>query len=268
MKVGIIGCGNMGSALIAGLSREKSNEISVYDVDKGKIREALNKWTVVEAGSSAELAAICQTLILAVKPHDIENVLKEIKTKFDSGRKILISIAAGIKISAYRKYLKKTLIARVMPNTPALVGEGVSGIYFDGKFSEKDRGTVLGIFYAVGMAETVNEEELLDTVTGLSGSGPAYVFAFINALADAGVLEGLPRDVSRRMAVYTVSGAAALAAKSIESGIHPEELKDRVTSPGGTTAEGLLALEEGAFSASILKAVRAAVRRSKEMGEK
>jgi pyrroline-5-carboxylate reductase len=268
MKIGIIGCGNMGSAIIAGLSRVGAFEMSVYDIDKVRLRETATRWRAREAAGLAEIAASCRILILAVKPQDVEHVLKEIEMKFDTGSKILISIAAGVKISSYRKYLKKALIARVMPNTPALVGEGVSGIYFDGKFAEKDREAVLSIFYTIGIAETVKNEDLLDAVTGLSGSGPAFVFAFINALADAGVLEGLPRDVSRRLAVYTVSGSAALAAQSIESGIHLEELKDRVTSPGGTTAEGLLAMEEGAFNASVIKAVRAAVRRSREMGEK
>ncbi len=267
MKVGIVGCGNMGSALIAGLSRDNAFEIHIFDVDVLKEKEAVNRWSVKKSKSPSDLAAGCPVLILAVKPHDIESVLKEIKIKFDSGKKILISIAAGIRVSAMRKYLKKTLIARVMPNTPVLVGEGVAGIYFDGPFNENDIKTVIDIFHTIGIAETVKKEELLDAITGLSGSGPAYVFAFINALADAGVLEGLPRDVSRRLAVYTVSGSAAMAAESIEAGIHLEELKDRVTSPAGTTAAGLLALEKGAFNATIINAVRAAVARSKEMGE-
>jgi pyrroline-5-carboxylate reductase len=268
MKVGIIGCGNMGSALIAGLSREKAFEIFVYDIDVLKAKEAVNRWSVKKAESPSGLAAGCPILILAVKPHDIENALKEIKSVFDSGKKILISIAAGIKVAAMRKYIKKSLIARVMPNTPALVGEGVSGIFFDGPFTESDMKRVVDIFHTVGIAEIVKKEELLDAITGLSGSGPAYVFTFISALVDAGVLEGLPRDISRRLAVYTVSGAAAMAAESIEAGIHLEELKDRVTSPAGTTAAGLLALENGSFRATIINAVKAAVDRSKEMGEK
>ncbi len=268
MKIGIIGCGNMGSALIAGILREKLYEVYVYDIDEVKIKQALSRWNIKKAAGLRDIADKCGIIILAVKPQDVEPVLKEIKTKFDAGGRILISIAAGIKTNLIRKYLKKALIARVMPNTPALVGEGVSGIYFDGKFDESKQNLVLNIFYTIGIAEVVKKEEQLDAVTGLSGSGPAYVFAFINALADAGVMEGLPRDVAKRLAVYTVGGSAVLAAESLEAGIHFEELKDRVTSPGGTTAEGLLALEEGAFRASVLKAVRAAAKRSKELGEK
>ncbi len=267
MKIGIIGCGNMGSALIAGLSRDKTFDIYVYDIDSLKEKEAVSRWAVKKAENPAELAGYCQVLILAVKPHDIEIALREIKSRFDSSKKILVSIAAGIKVCEMRKHLKKTLIARAMPNTPALVGEGVSGIYFDGPFTQAEIKNIISIFHSVGIAETVKKEELLDAITGLSGSGPAYVFAFINALADAGVLEGLPRDVSRRLAVYTVSGSAAMAAESIEAGIHLNELKDRVTSPAGTTAAGLLALENGSFSSTVINAVRAAVMRSKEIGE-
>jgi pyrroline-5-carboxylate reductase len=268
MKIGVIGCGNMGSAIVAGLSREKAHSILVYDIDKAKMKETAARWTAGEASSPAVLAALCQAVILAVKPGDVEQALKGIKIKFDTGSRILITIAAGIKVAFYRKYLKKTMIARAMPNSPALVGEGVSGVYFDGEFSAHDRETVINILKSVGIAEIVSKEELLDAVTGLSGSGPAYVFAFINALADAGVMEGLPRDTARRLAVYTVGGSAVLAAQSIESGIHLEELKDRVTSPAGTTAEGLLALEEGSFNAAVIKAVRAAVKRSRQLGEK
>ncbi|MGA2142896.1 MAG: pyrroline-5-carboxylate reductase [Brevinematales bacterium] len=268
MKLGIIGCGNMGCALIAGLSRENAYEIRVYDIDALKVKEAVGRWSVKPAESTEELAGGSQVLIIAVKPHDIEKALADIRKSFDSPGKILISIAAGIKVSVMRKHLKKALIARAMPNTPALVGEGVSGVYFDGPFTEAQIKSVLDIFHSIGIAEIVKKEELLDAITGLSGSGPAYVFAFINALADAGVLEGLPRDVARRLAVYTVSGSAAMAAESVEAGIHMGELKDRVTSPGGTTAAGLLALENGAFNATVINAVRAAAARSREMGEK
>ena len=178
--------------------------------------------------------------------------------------KILISIAAGVRISLFRKHLKTSLIARVMPNTPAIVGEGASAVYFDGNFTDQQKDIVLKIFKTCGIAEVVKIEDLLDAVTGLSGSGPAYVYTFINALTDGGVKEGLTRETSKRLAIQTVLGAAKLAQN--EMGTHLLELRDRVTSPGGTTAAGNHALEEGGFNASVVNAVSAASNRSRILG--
>jgi pyrroline-5-carboxylate reductase len=194
--------------------------------------------------------------------------LIDFQKPLDQNRKTVISIAAGVKTEFYRKYLAAANLVRVMPNLPALIGKGASGIYFEGNIPEDDRNMVLEIFQACGLASEVKKEELLDVVTGLSGSGPAYVFSFINSLADAGVLEGLPRDTARKLAVQTVLGSAEYAAGEMKNNVHLEELKDRVTSPGGTTARGLFALEEGAFSAVVIKAVKEAVLRSKELGGK
>ncbi len=152
-----------------------------------------------------------------------------------------------------------------MPNTPFLVGYGVSGIYFDGNFKEEEKEDVIMIFKSGGYVEVCDKEKELDIVTGLSGSGPAFVFSFINSLADGAVFAGMSRDKARRLAIKTVLGASILLEKE---NLHPEELKDRVTSPAGTTASGLLALEEGAFRGIVMKAVIKATEKAKEIGEK
>ncbi len=268
MKLGIFGCGNMGQALISGVIGSgvfSSGDIYAYDIDDLKINEFCRK-IGIKKREPLELAADCDIILLAVKPQDVESLLHKTSRLMDSGKKIVVSIAAGVNISLYRKYLQNALLVRVMPNTPALIGKGASGLYFDGIFSEEEKDIVMKLFISCGIAEIVKNEELLDSVTGLSGSGPAYVFSFIGALADAGVMEGLSRETAKKLAVQTVLGSAELASNSIKEGIHLEELKDRVTSPGGTTAAGLFALEEGAFKAVVINAVKEAANRSRELG--
>jgi pyrroline-5-carboxylate reductase len=260
----------MGKALISGVINQgmtSTKDIYAYDIDESKIDDLCRK-SGIQKKDPIELATTCDIIILAVKPQDIESLILKIAYQMDSEKKIIVSIAAGIKVSFYRKYLKKAQLVRVMPNTPALIGKGASVLYFDGSFSETEKDIVLKIFISCGIAEIVKNEELMDCVTGLSGSGPAYVFTFINAFVDAGVMEGLPRETAKKLAVQTVLGSAELAANSIKEGIHLEELKDRVTSPGGTTAAGLFALEEGAFKAIVINAVREATNRSRELGSR
>ena len=271
MKIGFIGCGNMGGALISGLIRSEKithYEIYCYDVDSVKLEEITAKHKLHKAVSLKKLCEECEIVVVAIKPTDVLAMLTECRDVLDTPSKTVISIAAGLKTAFYRNHLKEARIVRVMPNTPAVVGEGAAGLYFDGKFSDEDRKTALEIFQASGEAEVVSKEDLIDSITGLSGSGPAYVFMFINSLADAGVMEGLPRDMAKRLAVQTVLGSAMLAKEWIREGVHFEELKDRVTSPGGTTASGLFALEEGAFRATVMRAVRSATTRAKELGAK
>ncbi|MGC8764264.1 MAG: pyrroline-5-carboxylate reductase [Brevinematia bacterium] len=266
-NLGIIGVGNMGSALLSGICNsnlKKELSILIYDVDRKKVEESKKAFDVREAENITELLKASEYTLLAIKPQDIDEFLKRYGDKIDSTSKLFITIAAGLKVKFYRKYLAKTNIARVMPNTPFLAGYGASGIYFDGEISEEDKNLVIRIFESGGIVEVVKKEALLDVVTGLSGSGPAFVFTFINSLADGGVFAGLSRDVSRRLAIQTVLGSAMLAQKE---NVHPEELKDRVTSPGGTTAAGLNALEEGNFRSSVIKAVIRATERAKELGE-
>lgn len=272
MKIGIIGCGNMGSALVTGMIQQETfthYEISAYDMDEEKLEDISSRLKLHKSKNEKELVAKCDIIILAVKPADVAATLKKVAGELDVEDKILITIAAGLKVSLYRGIIKKAKIVRVMPNTPAIVGKGASVLFFDGELSEKKKNTVLSIFKACGTAEIIHKEELMDCVTGLSGSGPAYVFTFINSLADAGVMEGLSRDLAIRLAIQTVLGSAELASLSYQNdGTHLEELKDRVTSPGGTTAAGLFALETGAFRATVMSAVKSAVNRSKELGAK
>jgi len=269
-KLGIIGLGNMGSALLLGIlnsSLKNELEISGYDIDEKKINSF--KSTINISKSAEELIRNVETLLLAIKPQDVGNFLQNYSDLINTNNSILITIVAGLKIKIYRKYLSRVKIARVMPNTPSLVGYGASAIYFDGDFLEEEKKLIVNIFESCGIVEEVKQEDLLDVVTGLSGSGPAYVFSFINSLADGAVCEGLPRNIAIRLAIQTVLGAAFLAREKFEKEkLHLEELKDRVTSPGGTTSRGLLALEEGAFRSTVIKAVRKATERARELGEK
>jgi pyrroline-5-carboxylate reductase len=270
MKLGFLGCGNMGSAILSGILNNKlvaPEDIYIYDIDQQKTRQLSQRWKVISVKETADIAENCDVIMIAVKPQDIGYLLESTAGKMDSAQKIVISIAAGVKVELIKKYLKKSHIVRVMPNTPALIGKGAAGIYFAGDFTEKQEAIVMDIFRACGTAEIVKKEDILDVVTGLSGSGPAYVFAFINSLADGAVLEGLPRDTARRLAIQTVLGSAELAWDSMKEGVHLEELKDRVTSPGGTTAAGLFALEEGKFRGTVIKAVKEAAKRSRELGK-
>lgn len=271
MKLGLIGCGNMGSVL---LSRMISSNIvnatnaRVFDIDEKKMNKLATDLNVINVDNIGDLVSNSDVVIIAVKPNNIEALLDEYRSELDKSSKIIVSIAAGVQIGLYRQYIGIARIVRVMPNTPALVGEGASGLYFDGEFDEAEHCDILAIFEACGLAVVVQKESLLDVVTGLSGSGPAYVFAFINSLADGAVAEGLPRDIARELAIQTVLGSAKLAKQEVSNGVHLEELKDRVTSPGGTTAEGLFALEAGGFRVSVMDAVRTASEKARKLGEK
>lgn len=268
MNIGLIGCGNMGSAIIGGMLRAgafMASDIYVYDIDDHKTH-VLHEETGVNVSASIEtLCRKSDAVIVAVKPHQIEDILINHHPILEN--RIIISIAAGVTVASYRRYLKKAKIARVMPNTPALVGEGASGVYFDGDFDENEHPAIIHILESLGIVEEIAKESLMDVVTGLSGSGPAYVFAFINSLADGAVMEGLPRETARKLAIRTVLGAAKLAQTAYEDGVHLEELKDRVTSPGGTTAQGLKALEQHGFRGAVIEAVSSAANRARELGK-
>ncbi|WP_455244931.1 pyrroline-5-carboxylate reductase [Petrachloros mirabilis] len=202
-----------------------------------------------------------EIVVLAVKPQSMSQVLEEVGA--DLCHALVISVAAGVTIRAISEKAEGAKrIVRAMPNTPALVREGMTALAFSDGISEGDRHTARVIFEAVGRVVSV-EERLMDAVTGLSGSGPAYVFQAIEALADGGVKMGLPRQTAELLAAQTVLGAAKLV---LESGEHPAKLKDRVASPGGTTIAGLHHLEQGGFRATLMGAVEAATRRSQELG--
>ena len=269
-KIGFIGGGNMAEAMIKGLlsaSFIEAKNVFVSEPSEAK-RDTLHaEYKIKVSADNRELVKKCDIIILAVKPQILQEVLVDIRSLVDSD-KLIISIAAGVPIAIIDDALrgdknKKFSIVRTMPNTPALVQEGVTAIASGEHVRKIDVKIAHRIFEAVGRTVDV-EEDQLDAVTGLSGSGPAYIFMLIEALSDAGVKMGLSREVANILTIQTVLGSAKLAR---ESGKHPGELKDMVTSPAGTTISGLHALEEGSFHTTLMNAVEDATLRSRELGK-
>jgi len=266
MKLGFIGSGKMAGALVEGVLKaalfEKGNLI-ITDRYEAAVKALVKKCRVKSAPDNLTLIHQSDALICCVKPSDAEVALAPLR---ESGSdKLVISIMAGVTLSRLRDFCgKKARLVRVMPNTPALIQKGAAAYALGKGTTEADAILVEKIFSAVGKVFRV-KEELLDAVTGLSGSGPAYVYIVIEALADAGVLMGLPRDLSLQLAAQTVSGAAEMV---LQTGLHPAQLKDQVTSPGGTTIAGIEALEKAGLRSVLLSAVRAATERSCEIEEK
>lgn len=266
LKIGFLGAGKMASALAKGFVTSKivsAKQIMASDVFEGARAAFAEEVGGAVTDSNAEVLRFANVIVLAVKPNQVAAVLNEIKPAF-SAKHLLVSIAAGVTLSKLEGALPmKARVIRVMPNTPALVGAGASGYALGTHASPEDGEVAQQLLSAVGVAFAV-KESLLDAVTGLSGSGPAYAFQIIEALSDGGVAAGLPRDVATRLAAQTMFGAAKMV---LETGQHPGALKDMVTSPGGTTIEGLHELEKGKVRAALMSAVRSAARRSRELGE-
>ena len=265
-RIAFLGGGNMAEAIIKGILREESAAgLMVAEISAERrawLAQAYPGVEVVE--NSAEAAAWGDVIILAVKPQQSAAVLTSIKSSVTPA-KLIISIMAGVRSGSIEEALGSgTRVVRVMPNTPALIGAGASAICPGSGATAADLDIVDAIFARTGLVVRVDEKQM-DAVTGLSGSGPAYVFTFIEALGDAGVKNGLPRDVSARLALQTVLGAARMLA---ETGEHPAQLREKVTSPGGTTIAGLHVLENGRFRGTIMDAVDAASQRSKELAGK
>jgi pyrroline-5-carboxylate reductase len=264
VKLGFIGAGAMGGAIIRGLlarGRVPRDHLIYYDPDPDR-QKKMAKLKVAAAPHNSEVMQ-AQVVVLAVKPQLLGPVLAGIKD-FARPYHLLISIAAGATLATLEAALPVSRIIRAMPNTPALVGAGMTALAPGRRATPEDTALALELFQAVGQAAVV-EERLMDAVTGLSGSGPAFVALFIEALADGGVKAGLPRTLAHNMAVQTVLGAARLCH---EEDLHPGKLKDLVASPGGTTIEGLHALEKGGFRGLVMSAVTAAAARAKELGGK
>ena len=213
------------------------------------------------AESNGSLVAGTDVVVLAVKPQNVASVARKIRSEITPD-KLVVSIAAGVTLGALRELLGTDRLTRVMPNTPCLVGRSAAGYSVDTGATDRDVELIDRLLGAVGVAFRL-EEKLLDAVTGLSGSGPAFVYLVIEALSDGGVLAGLPRPVALQLAAQTVRGAAEMV---IETGEHPAVLRDRVASPGGTTIAGLSELESGALRSTLIGAVEAAARRSAELG--
>jgi pyrroline-5-carboxylate reductase len=264
-KLGFIGAGNMGEALVKGLIATKAAapaQILVSARRRERIQE-MEKLYGVRGGTNSEVARHGDVIVLAVKPQILDQVLRDISGDV-SREKLIVSVAAGVPIAAIERRLHPPMrIVRAMPNTPATVAAGATAMALGEHATDADLETAKTIFDSVGLT-VVLEESQLDAVTGLSGSGPAYLFLIIEALADAGVKVGLSRRASLQLAAQTVLGSAKLL---IESGQHPGMLKDGVTSPGGTAIAGLHTLEAGGLRNVLMNAVEAATRRSRELGE-
>ena len=265
-RLGIIGAGNMGEAIIRGVLQSallKAEDLLVTDVSARRLEHMHSQYQVQAVTDLARLAEGTDTIILAVKPQSMEGLLSALKGLLRSGA-LVVSIAAGVTLKKIARGLPPgTRIVRVMPNNPALYMKGIAALCPGEAATEEDLKAACSIFEALGRAVVV-EERMMDAVTGLSGSGPAYVYLFIEALSDGGVRMGLPRDVATELAVQTVLGSAVVAAESHE---HVALLKEMVTSPGGTTIAGLHELERGALRATVINAVEAATKRSRELGE-
>jgi pyrroline-5-carboxylate reductase len=266
LTIGFLGAGKMATALAKGFIRAKlvtAKQIIASDPVSAATAAFVKEIGSKTTASNSEVTRFANVLILAVKPDHVSGVLSDIRDDFTE-KHLLISIAAGVPITKLDAGLGDSArVIRVMPNTPALVGASASA-YALGKSARPEDGELAQkLFSAVGIAFEI-KEYLLDAVTGLSGSGPAYVYLFIEGLSDGGVAAGLPRDIATKLAAQTVLGSAKMV---LDTGLHPGALKDMVTSPGGTTIEGLHELEKGKLRAAAISAVRAATEKSKKLGQ-
>jgi pyrroline-5-carboxylate reductase len=268
VRIGFVGGGAMGEALAAGVlaAGARAAHVRAADPDPGRRKHLEQALGIEVSDDNASVVLDSDLVVLAVKPGLVASALAALGGPGSAalGRPLWVSIAAGVPIAAIAAALPGgARIVRAMPNTPALVRAGATAFVASEGCSARDRALARALFEGVGLAWEAPSEALLDAVTGLSGSGPAYVFVFLEALSDAGVRMGLPRDAASALAVQTVLGAARLAQ---ETGRHPAALKDQVTSPGGTTIAGLERLEAHGFRAAVHEAVAAATRRSRELG--
>ncbi|MGH0034868.1 MAG: pyrroline-5-carboxylate reductase [Myxococcota bacterium] len=265
-RIGFIGCGAMARALAGGLRAGgvAAGDIRASDPDPDQRARFAEATGVSASADNGDTVAASEAVVLAVKPGIVGPVLHQLGGLSDLDRPLWISIAAGVSLFQIESQLPADArVVRAMPNTPALVGAGATALCANAATRDADRALARAVFEAVGSVWAAPREDLMDAVTGLSGSGPAYVFLILEALGDAGVRQGLPRDAAYQLAFQTVLGAAQLAK---ESGRHPAALKDQVTSPGGTTIAGLAELERGGVRAALQAAVAAATARSRELG--
>lgn len=262
-KILLIGTGNMGNALIAGWIGSKkynSENVWVFDTNKKASESVCEKWKVQVSENLIDTLQNVEIIVLAIKPVNLDTVLKTIQPELEA-RHLVVSIAAGASSHRIRKILgKQAQIGRVMPNTPGLIGEGISAIAND-IISPDNLKKISGLFSCIGKVAYV-PEKLMDAVTGLSGSGPAYVYLFIESLINGGIDAGLSADLARELAINTVIGAARMVQKTNES---LSDLRKAVSSPGGTTIAGCKVLEDQGFTNTIISAVKAAANRSAEL---
>ncbi|MFH2219116.1 MAG: pyrroline-5-carboxylate reductase [Pseudomonadota bacterium] len=266
-KICILGTGNMGEALVSGLVSSGSTDpknIICTDVREDQLGAVKEKYGVVTMTDNVEAVKASEIVIYSVKPQIIAAVLKETAPCLDMS-KLVISIAAGVPLAAIESCLNKELrLIRVMPNIAAFVKESASVLAAGGNATKDDIDLAMAIFNSMGKSIFIKENSLMDAVTGLSGSGPAYIFLIVDALADAGVKVGLSRQDALFLSTQTILGSAKLLMETKE---HPGKLKDMVTSPGGTAIAGIHTLEKGGLRTTLINAVEAATQRSRELGE-
>ncbi len=265
-RIAFIGAGNMAESLVAGLLAGKvlpPAQLMVTDIQAERTAYVADHYHLEVGNSNAKAAAWGNVVVYCVEPQVLDQVLKETAPHLQSDA-LVISVAAGFPIARVANSLPKAVpIIRAMPNTPSSIQVGVTALSLGTGLTDEHVRVAQTIFQSVGQVVTV-EEKHMDAVTGLSGSGPAYIYVMIDAMADAGVNMGLPRDVAQRLAAQTLLGSAKMV---METGEHPGQLKDRVASPGGTTIAGIHALEQGGFRATLMNAVEAATLRSRELGQ-
>lgn len=267
MKMGFIGSGNMGGAIIGGIVNGKianPSDIIVSDKNEAALVKINSEYGVNTTTDNKTVAKEADVLFLCVKPQFLYFVIDEIKDSI-SENTVIVSIVAGQSIEAITSaFGKKIKLVRVMPNTPALVGEGMAALTINKNVSKEEADIVLNVFNSFGKGEIV-PENLMDAVTAVSGSSPAYVFMMIEAMADAAVIGGMPRSQAYTFAAQAVMGSARMV---LETGKHPGELKDMVCSPAGTTIDAVASLEKNGFRSSMIEAMVSCMNKSKELGKK
>ena len=265
-SIGFIGAGNMAEALMRGIISKKlygKKDIIASEIYEPRRKFISDSLGVDVTADSADVVRSAKFVVVAVKPQQIGEAMSSLRGLFTKDH-LVMSIAAGVTIETLTAHVPDSKIVRVMPNQPCMVLASASAFACGRNVTEDDKRTVKGVLDAVGISVEL-KEELLDAVTGVSGSGPAYAYMMIGALSDGGVLMGLPRDVSTRLAAQTLYGAAKTI---LETGEHPDKMKDIVCSPGGTTIEAVKVLEDYSMRAAVISAVEAATMRSKELGKK
>ena len=268
MKIGFIGAGNMGGAILKGAFQSgylNANDTMIFDLNADLLQKWQQEYGIVKANSNAELVQKCEWIVLAIKPVFFKSVLAEIKPYLNEDKKV-ISIAAGWSVEMLTDELGETgaKLLRVMPNTPALVGAGLTALCEETTLNESDFTWAKNLFCTLGMIQVI-PERLIDAVIAVSGSSPAYVFMFIEAMADAAVKLGMFRPMAIESAAQAVMGAAKMV---LETKQHPAVLKDNVCSPGGTTIEAVQALEKGGFRAAVMDAMVACAEKNQQMTQK
>jgi pyrroline-5-carboxylate reductase len=264
--IGFIGSGNMAEALIKGILTAKAfkpADIFISDVRPERLAELAARYGITAAKDNADLVARCEIVVLSIKPQVMDEVLKPLKSAFTPG-KLVISIVAGKKTSKIASIIGELPIVRAMPNTPALVGEGATVLYANAA-AGRHLQTAMKLFSAVGFAASVEDESLIDAVTAVSGSGPAYYFLMMEEMTKAAIAIGLPLELADRLVLRTAKGAATMACLACKAGEGPEDLRRMVTSPKGTTEAAIKVMQDSGYGDIIAKAIKAARDRSIEL---